>query len=304
MVHIWSRPLLNLQSILYIYNRYIYLCTFLFSVYKLAEFHPDFSDAFCETHNIDFAGHILANLVWAAILTLRVRALWLRKKALVWVIYACYVGSMGTFVVLAVLANVQLLKTMHYVPLAHTCLPMDLPRTMKPVPLAPTIYELFLTVLTVIKALEFTGTASAPQLYRVLLRDGVAYFLVSSTVSIVNVIYWFNASNPQLTLLLNLYSALLSSLLARLVLHLKVAHQDSVQQHVVNTTRGESSFWNEASRRRRKSTHDRGSRIVPTIHVETNVVTFPAVKAGEEENDENWDRSQAGPQIPLKRMDA
>lgn len=120
----------------------------------------------------------------------------------------------------------------------------------------------------------------------------------------MNVIYWFNASNPQLTLLLNLYSALLSSLLARLVLHLKVAHQDSVQQHVVNTTRGESSFWNEASRRRRKSTHDRGSRIVPTIHVETNVVTFPAVKAGEEENDENWDRSQAGPQIPLKRMDS
>lgn len=94
MVHIWSRP----------------LCTFHGSSTELAEFHPDFSDAFCETHNIDFAGHILANLVWAAILTLRVRALWLRKKALVWVIYACYVGSMGTFVVLAVLANVQLLS--------------------------------------------------------------------------------------------------------------------------------------------------------------------------------------------------
>lgn len=299
--YVWSRPLFNLQTILYIYNRYIHLLSFLFSIYKLAEFHPDFSDAFCQ-FQVDFVGHLLANIAWTGILTLRVRALWLRKSVMIWVIYACYVGFMGAFVILASLSNVQLQQTMHYVPIARTCIPLVLPHLMKPVPLAPSIYELFLTVLTVVKAMDFAGGASSPQLYRVLLRDGVAYFLISSTISVVNVIYWFSAPSPQVTLLLNLYSAMMSTLIARLVLHLKVAHQDGVQQNVVNSTHGEVGSGNETTRRRLQSVHDRRSRLVPAVHVETNVVTFQDLKGDEYSNGEIWDHECGGPQIPLKRM--
>ncbi|KIM32746.1 hypothetical protein M408DRAFT_326490 [Serendipita vermifera MAFF 305830] len=192
---------------------------------------------------------------------------------------------------MAAFANVQLQQTMHYVPLARTCIPLVLPQLMKPIPLFPTIYETFLTVLTIIKTLDYAGGASSPQLYRVLLRDGVAYFVISSTISVVNVIYWFIAPGPQLTLLLNFYAAILSTLIARLVLHLKVAHQDNF------------SSGTDTVRRPWQSGHNRGSRIIPAaVHVETNVVTFPALKADEEENGENWDHSHSGPQIPLKRM--
>ena len=71
---------------------------------EAADFHGVFSDTFCKMP-IDFVGHMLANVAWTGTLTLRVRALWLQQKYLVWGIYVFYALTIGTFLITASLAN-------------------------------------------------------------------------------------------------------------------------------------------------------------------------------------------------------
>ena len=103
---------------LYIVNRYVCLCPFLLATYSeysrsfcqsqapitipigLSGFHGEFSDAFCQIPFDPFGG-ILANTTWAGVLALRVRALWLQKKYIVWSIYGVYICVMTSFIVTA-----------------------------------------------------------------------------------------------------------------------------------------------------------------------------------------------------------
>lgn len=56
------------------------------------------------------------------------------------------------------------LATISYNPLARLCTPSSTPRLFKLTPIAPLIYELFLTILTIVKAFDFVGHPSGPSL--------------------------------------------------------------------------------------------------------------------------------------------
>lgn len=151
--YIWTRLSFNLHTVLYIVNRYICLAFFLFATYKTTDFHGKFSDAFCRLP-LDSIGFMLGNVANAVILTLRVRALWLQRRVVIWSIYVFFVAAMSTFLITANLSNAEIRTTMHYFPPANRCMSIGIPRLMKGIPIGPTVYTLFLTVLTLVKALD------------------------------------------------------------------------------------------------------------------------------------------------------
>ncbi|KAG8836297.1 hypothetical protein FRC17_007447 [Serendipita sp. 399] len=116
---------------------------------------------------------------------------------------------------------------MTYNPYIRMCAPASSPKVLAATPIAPTAYELFLTSLTLLKSYDISKhskMSETPLLLRVVARDGVAYFILSTLLSLGNMISWHLLPPSLMYLLLYLYWALLSTVIAALVLNLRRVH--------------------------------------------------------------------------------
>jgi len=226
-------------------NRYLALGFFLVLSYEVAGYHGTFSDNYCRLP-INFLGYVFAYTSWTGILTLRVCALWQQRKHLVRAIQVLWVCLMCVIVVTQYLAYREEGPITVYNPLAQLCATSSTPHLFKLTPIAPLIYEFFLTILTIIKAFDFMGHPSSsnlPFLYRVLARDGVTYFMISTAITAVNLIAWFCLPDTILDLFCALYWATTSTLIAKMMLNLKDAHHQSVvEQFGTDDVDGRFSF--------------------------------------------------------------
>lgn len=226
--YFWTKFKLTFPNLLYISNRYVILGFFLNAVYDLAGFHGPFSDAYCKK-NIQVIGFTLAHLGWTSIMTLRVVALWRANKHLVRLIWFLWLCTMTAICVLTYYSYRAVIETMSYNVYIRICAPENNPSIMLAAPIPPTLYELFLTILTLIKTfhvVKATKSTASPLLH-VLARDGVIYFVLATVISTTNIIAWHALPGALTYLLLYLYWALLSTFIARLVLNLRKTYYDT-----------------------------------------------------------------------------
>lgn len=227
--YFWKGFKFTLPNLLYICNRYLCLGFFLLATHDLAGFHDDFDDNYCRQYHGSI-GFIFAHLSWTLILSLRVVALWKSHKhvvRLVWAIWAC---TMTAITVIVCVSSWQMAAITVYNPYIKMCASPAIPKLLAASPIAPTLYELFLTILTVIKSYNFVkaSRSKAPPLLFVLMRDGVSYFVVSTTIAFGNMISWFLLPSALFSIFIYLYWALVSTVISRLVLNLRRTYYTSI----------------------------------------------------------------------------
>jgi len=243
--YIWSNFSFSLPTLLYIMNRYLSFPFFFILSYTVAGYHGTLSDDFCKLP-INFLGYLFACTAWTGILTLRVCALWQQRKHLVRFIQVLWVCLMGVNILTQYLAFQEEGPITAYNPLMGLCATTSTPHLFKFTPIAPLIFELFLTILTIIKAFDFVvhpSSSSLPLLYRVLARDGVTYYLITTTINAINLVAQFSLPDTILYLFCALYWAMTSTLIAKMMLNLKDAHHQSfLQQLGTDEVDGQFSF--------------------------------------------------------------
>lgn len=221
---LWSGFHLTIPNILYLLNRYISLGFFLNAIYDIAGFRGDLSESYCKkgTQTIAF---ILAHFCWTGIMLLRVNALWSQNRWLVrvlWVFWAC---TMGAIIATTWLSHVQYSAGLIYSPIVRMCVPTTAPPPVMAVsPVAPTFYELVMTILTIVKTYRhraLVGDSYISPLLRTLTLDGVIYFVMSSAIAMANILCWNLLPSSHSLILLYLYWGLVATLMSRLVLNLR-----------------------------------------------------------------------------------
>ncbi|KAG8835059.1 hypothetical protein FRC18_001107 [Serendipita sp. 400] len=206
--YFWSRLKFTFPDLLYIINRYVCLAFFLNTVYDLAGFRPDLTEEYCRKYTE----------------VIGVSALWQEHPRLVKLIWFLWAITLVTLTVLGSLSCKQVVAGMTYNRYIRMCAPASSPRILASTPIGPTTYELFLTTLTLIKAYSLSKHAKVSQtpiLLRVLTRDGVSYFVLSTLLSLANIISWYLLPASLMYLFLYLYWALGSTVIAALVLNLR-----------------------------------------------------------------------------------
>ncbi|PVG04239.1 hypothetical protein CPB86DRAFT_209693 [Serendipita vermifera] len=201
---IWSDFQFTIPNALYILNRYGCLGFFLVTIYDLAGYRSDQSESYCRK-GLQVVGFVIAHLCWTIIMTLRVTALWSQNKMLVrtiWVLWACTICAIT---IMASMAHIQVSGGIVYDPTIRMCVPTTiLPPVMTTSPIAPALYELLLTVLTIVKIYNhgsIVGDSYISPLMRTLTRDGVIYFVMSNALAIANLLCW-NLLPPSHSLIL------------------------------------------------------------------------------------------------------
>ncbi|KAG8820840.1 hypothetical protein FRC19_008560 [Serendipita sp. 401] len=221
--YFWSRLKFTFPDLLYIINRYVCLAFFLNTVYDLAGFRPDLTEEYCRKYT-EVIGFVLVHMGWTGVMTIRVSALWQEHPRLVKLIWFLWAITLVTLTVLGSLSCKQVVAGMTYNRYIRMCAPASSPRILASTPIGPTTYELFLTTLTLIKAYSLSKHAKVSQtpiLLRVLTRDGVSYFVLSTLLSLANIISWYLLPASLMYLFLYLYWALGSTVIAALVLNLR-----------------------------------------------------------------------------------
>ncbi|PVG04237.1 hypothetical protein CPB86DRAFT_209522 [Serendipita vermifera] len=227
---VWTDFHITIPNILYILNRYICLGFFLNAIYDLTGFRPHLSESYCRKPT-QVIGFILAHLCWTSIMALRVTALWTQNKPLVRLIWILWVCTMCAVITIGVRSYIQITEDVIYSSIIDMCVPTKpLPRVMAASPIASTIYELLVTILTIIKTYQhivILGESRVPPLLRTLSRDGVMYFIMSTTIAIANIFCWNLFPPDKSLMLLYLYWGGISTLISRLVLNLRFISRHS-----------------------------------------------------------------------------
>ncbi|KAG8836283.1 hypothetical protein FRC17_007433 [Serendipita sp. 399] len=124
---------------------------------------------------------------------------------------------MAVIIALAIVTYFKLIEHMSYNPYVRSCVPASNPKIMMMTPIAPTVYELFLTVLTLIKTYKILSNMPGCE----------TPSLVGALISLGNLVSWHFLPSSLMSLFLYLYWSLLSSCIARLVLNLRRTYYTS-----------------------------------------------------------------------------
>ncbi|CCA77849.1 hypothetical protein PIIN_00496 [Serendipita indica DSM 11827] len=228
--YFWSSFRWTLPNILYIINRYICVWFFLNLMYDFSGLHGEYSTAYCRKF-VGVIGVLLAHLAFSGIQTIRVVALWKSTRWLVVVIWCLWALAMAGISTMTIILYFGITANMTYNSHIRMCSTTSVPKLLVFGPVPQTVYELFLTILTVIKTCQFVTISrhNLPPLIHIMARDGVLYFLMASCISIGNVLCW-QFLPPQLTnVVLYLWWAIMSTLTSYLTLNLRKVYQGKPQ---------------------------------------------------------------------------
>ncbi|PVG04236.1 hypothetical protein CPB86DRAFT_209597 [Serendipita vermifera] len=221
---VWSTFHFTIPNALYLLNRYVGLAFFINTIYDLAGFRTNLSEAYCRKPT-QVVGFVLAHLSWTAIMAMRASALWCQTRVMVRIIWVLWVCTMGIVIATSVVSHLETVGGIIYEPLINSCIPTTNPRIMAMVMVAPTIYELFLTVLTTMRTFQYRsilGNSSVSPVLQILIRDGVIYFIMSTTIAVANILSWYFLPISHAFIFLYLYWGLVAALISRFVLNLRL----------------------------------------------------------------------------------
>ncbi|PVG04934.1 hypothetical protein CPB86DRAFT_692599 [Serendipita vermifera] len=221
---VWRRNLWTFPTLLYIGNRYVALASILLMCYEMLPLRPPL----CK-QGFGIVGFSVGVASWTGIMSLRVTALWRDNKfvvRLVWIVWGIVVAIMTTG---ALVVYASLLSTLQYNPITGSCTGIVTTHIQLALPVVHTIFVIFLTVLTVLRAYQYPtplrSLKDVSTVANLLLRDGIVYFLVVLILSIASGISWLvlpvESSVNRLYLFVYLNWSIFSLIVTRLFLRLR-----------------------------------------------------------------------------------
>ncbi|PVF93186.1 hypothetical protein CPB86DRAFT_838678 [Serendipita vermifera] len=225
--YLWSKPWTHSIKSIYLFNKYLTIGIQFTTMYQLSNLRPgltlevSFSIIYttqfsfderrtlltrnsCRTYMIYGAiAQILSEIMSKWILTLRLVAVYAQSKIIVRSLYAIYGISYLACAVFTFMAIKYNEANVFVIDIGDYCAIKSIPAIYSFIFIAPLIYELYMAILTVRKAvlharfIKGSSSTSAPVLH-VMFRDGITYFVMVAVARIV--LIWLVISSGTLYL--------------------------------------------------------------------------------------------------------
>ncbi|CUA67041.1 hypothetical protein RSOLAG22IIIB_02959 [Rhizoctonia solani] len=230
-------------SILFVLNRYITPLVLIVDIYDkggLANFLPQ---SFCVNwYFAESAWNLVAFGLIHALVALRVHAIWGRPR---WLSITLSVLFVIYFVATATIAfkfQIDYAHTVAYYPLFRLCFAQVSPYIWA-CWLPALVFESFVFILTVIKAVEHSKRKVNTPVVHVLYRDGIIYFIVITLCSMFNMMVWLLAPPTLVALSKYFVLCVVPTMGSRLVLNLRGSRrEDLMPTHSGRTTSDEHAY--------------------------------------------------------------
>ncbi|KAF9453261.1 hypothetical protein P691DRAFT_801602 [Macrolepiota fuliginosa MF-IS2] len=215
---VWKREW-SLVKCLYIWTRYYGMACFAINLWL---FNGEFTVEKCKSlHYLIAATCMWVTVGSEAILAIRTYA-FLGKKPWVGVLMVAMLLGETAFLLYVAIAGVYQIPPL--VGKAGPCTASDKPgkHIVSGFWIAPVIFDLICTGLTVSKAISLRGAGVHSGLVTVFVREGIFYFIAISGVNVLNAAFMIQSADPKLQNLNSFLALILSQVLCcRLVLNLR-----------------------------------------------------------------------------------
>ncbi|KAF8706615.1 hypothetical protein RHS03_04644, partial [Rhizoctonia solani] len=233
-------------------NRYITPLVLIVDVYDKGGLANFLSQTFCVNwYFAESAWNLVAFSLIHALVALRVHAIWGRPRwlsitlALLFVAYFTVTTVVGHFLI-AFKFEIDFAHTVAYNPLFRLCF-AEVSPYLWTCWLPALIFELFVFVMTVIKAIEHSKNKVNTPVVRVLYRDGIIYFIVISLCSMFNMMVWLLAPPTLVALSKYFVLCIVPTMGARLVLNLRGSRREDLMPTNSGKTTSDDHYGYEMS---------------------------------------------------------
>ncbi|CAE6354544.1 unnamed protein product [Rhizoctonia solani] len=218
----------SLVSILFILIRYVTPLVLIVDIYDKGGLTHYIPNSFClGWYYGETAWNLCAFALIHGLVALRVRAIWGRPRWLSATLSVLFAVYFVTTAVIAYKYQIEFGYTVAYNQLFHVCFAQISPHIWA-CWLPALVFESFLFILTLIKAIEHSRKKiNTPVLY-VLYRDGIVYFIVICCCSIFNMMVWLLAPPTLVALSKYFVLSIVPAMGSRLVLNLRSSRSDDI----------------------------------------------------------------------------
>ncbi|KAG9090283.1 hypothetical protein FRC06_001136 [Ceratobasidium sp. 370] len=223
-------------STLFVLNRYITPLVLVVDVVDkggLASFLPQ---SFCVNwYYGESAWNLLSFGMIHGLVALRVHAIWGRPRWLSVTLVILYILYFAASAAIAFKFQIDFAHTVAYNPLFRICFAQISPYVWM-CWLPALIFEFFVFVLTVIKAVQHSKRKVNTPVIHVLYRDGIMYFIIIGCCSTFNMMVWLLAPPTLVALSKYFVLSIVPTMAARLVLNLRGSRREDVMPTNPSTT--------------------------------------------------------------------
>ncbi|KAG8702995.1 hypothetical protein FRC08_003128 [Ceratobasidium sp. 394] len=222
--YIWKQKL-STVSIMFLANRYITPLAVALDLYDKGGRASVISHSFCfNWYYLETVWNILSFVVIHALVAMRVHAIWGKPRWLSVTLPILFFVYFASASVITLKFTIDAAPSVRFEPTIHVCFATLSPHVWT-CWIPALLFESFLFVLTMLKAVEYSKkNIGTPVLY-VLYRDGVIYFIVVCLCGAFNLLVWLLAPPSLAALPKYFLLAIIPAMGARLVLNLKGSHR-------------------------------------------------------------------------------
>ncbi|KAG8683267.1 hypothetical protein FRC08_014385, partial [Ceratobasidium sp. 394] len=166
---------------------------------------------------------------------LRVHAIWGRPRWLSVTLVVLYIIYFATTAVITFKLQLDFAHTVAFNPLFRLCFAQISPYVWT-CWLPALVFEFFVFVLTVIKAIQHSKRNINTPVIHVLYRDGIMYFIIISCCSTFNMMVWLLAPPTLVALSKYFVLSIVPTMGARLVLNLRGSRREDIMPTSPSTT--------------------------------------------------------------------
>ncbi|KAF8608375.1 hypothetical protein BDV93DRAFT_519419 [Ceratobasidium sp. AG-I] len=226
----------SMVSTIFVVNRYVTPMALVVDIFDKGGLTTFLPRSFCVNW---YYGEAMWNLVSFglihALVALRVHAIWGRPRWLTITLVVLYIIYFVMTAVISVKFQIQFADTVAYNPLFRLCFAAISPYLWT-CWLPALVFESFVFILTVVKAIEHSKSKVNTPVINVLYRDGIIYFVVICCCSMLNMMVWLLAPPTLVALSKYFVLSVVPTMGARLVLNLRGSRREDVMPTGGSTT--------------------------------------------------------------------
>lgn len=230
-------------SLIFVLNRYITPLVLVVDLYDKGGLTSFLPQSFCVNwYYAESIWNLIAFSLIHILVALRVHAIWGRPRWLsvtLSVLFAIYFAITAT---IAVKFQIQFADTVAYNPIFRLCFAQVSPYLWT-CWLPALVFEFFIFVLTLIKAIEHSKKKINTPVVHVLYRDGIIYFIVISICSTFNMMVWLLAPPTLVALSKYFVLSIVPTMGARLVLNLRGSRREDIMPTGKSTSADDNAVY-------------------------------------------------------------
>lgn len=290
--YMWRAPR-SLVKVLYFVNRYLTPSFLVVTVYQMSRLAV-FSDTFCKWW-MTLGGFVeISSLAISDLLLLyRLHALWGGRRSIVIATYALYFAVYSCITTVGLISAVQLVPHLHYSDIAKTCASDFKPKGMSIIWSFALCCEILVFILTATKAFHLRRNAQMRSPVVTSLYGGqFLYYLIIIVVRAFNLFIWGFLPPSLLWLGLFFIWALVTTLVSRIMLHLRRAACE--RNHSEATAFFGETFVPVQSTRVVWARRNNNNTTTMESSIHTISQAEVPVAEGREDGDGDWSRNPRG----------